>query len=247
MLVLFFWGRSPISPQRRKERRKSFHLRFLFLMRLWNLLMYKKKWYLFSFTDTSWRDPLFLPVWSPGCQICLSPLCLEVRATFSEGHGLLRWLGQVSTQFKAPLFLRTSSWGNIYAGNLLWSLPASLWISHPPTVSIHMCSLALGWVSGALLAGQTHGAHESSQCEISSLDHVMETLRQHCKRISTSHRCSEEPSECGNHLTVLWKQTIPSLCQSLIHAMIPQMTSPYKIFLTQWNVCFSKLYFKLSI
>lgn len=103
MLVLFFWGRSPISPQRRKERRKSFHLRFLFLMRLWNLLMYKKKWYLFSFTDTSWRDPLFLPVWSPGCQICLSPLCLEVRATFSEGHGLLRWLGQVSTGHSSKL------------------------------------------------------------------------------------------------------------------------------------------------
>lgn len=188
------------------------------------------------------------------CLISRMPNLFE--SSLPRGQGNIFWgtwivemagSGLDWTQFKAPLFLRTSSWGNIYAGNLLWSLLASLWISHPPTVSIHMCSLALGWVSGALLAGQTHGAHESSQCEISSLDHVMETLHQHCKRISTSHRCSEEPSECGNHLTVLWKQTIPSLCQSLIHAMIPQMTSLYKIFLTQWNVCFSKLYFKLSI
>lgn len=45
------------------------------------------------------------------------------------------------TQFKALLFLRTSSWGNIYAGNSLWSLLAWLWISHPLTVSIHKCFL----------------------------------------------------------------------------------------------------------
>lgn len=108
MLALFFWERSPISPQRKKGRKKSLmpsiHLRCLFLKRLQNLLMYKKRWYLFSFNDTSWRDPVLLPVWSPGWQICLAPLCLEVRAAFSEGHGLLRWLGQVSAGHCSKLF-----------------------------------------------------------------------------------------------------------------------------------------------
>lgn len=147
MLVLFFWGRSPISPQRRKERRKSFHLRFLFLMRLWNLLMYKKKWYLFFF---HWH--LMKRSTLSSCLISRMPNLFE--SSLPRGQGSIFWgtwivemagSGLDWTQFKAPLFLRTSSWGNIYAGNSLWSLLASLWISHPPTVSIHMCSLALGW------------------------------------------------------------------------------------------------------
>lgn len=201
------------------------YLRFLFLKRLQNLLMYKKRWYLFSFTDTSWRNPLLLPVWPPNGKSVWLPFALRSGQHFLGDMDC--WDSWVRSRLdtiqssSVSLFLRTSSWGNFCAGNLLWSLLALLWISPPLTVSIHTCSLALGWISGAPLAGQTAGAHESSQCEISSLDHLMETVPPHCKRISPSHHCSEESSECGNCLTLLWKQTIPSLCQSLIHAIIP--------------------------
>lgn len=162
-----------ISPKKEWEKKiwvSSVHLRFLFLKKLQNL-MYKKRQYLFSFTDTSWRDALLLPVWSPRWKICLTPLCLEVRAAFSEGHGLLRWLGQVSTGLSSKLLCSSehlpeaiSTLAIRYGPCLLGYGSLILWLS-PFT---HAPCLALGWTSGAPLAGQTHGAHESSQCEISS-------------------------------------------------------------------------------
>lgn len=184
-----------ISLKKEKEKKKSLvssiHLRFLFLKRLKNLLMYKKTRYLFSFTDTSWRDPALLPVWSPGWQIWL------LSASRSGQHFLRDmgcWDGWVRSRLNTvqSSSVPRASWGCISAGN-------SLWIS-PLTVSLHTCSSALGCISGALLARQTPGAHESSQCELSSLDHIMETVPPHCKRISPSHHSSEEPSECGNCL-----------------------------------------------
>lgn len=173
VLILFFWGHSQYLPKegmREKNLVSSIHLRFLFLKK-WQNLMYKKKQYLFSFTDTSWRDPLLLPVWSPGWKICLTPFCLEVRAAFSEGHELLRWLGQVSTGHSSKLFCSSehlpeaiSTLAIRYGPCLLGYGSLILWLSPFTSASC----LALGWMSGAPLAGQTHGAHESSECEISS-------------------------------------------------------------------------------
>lgn len=74
-------------------------LRFPFLKRLQNLLMYKKRCYLFSFTDTSWRDPLLLPVWSPNGKSVWLPFALRSGQHFLRDRDC--WDGWVRSQLDA--------------------------------------------------------------------------------------------------------------------------------------------------
>lgn len=97
--------------------------------------------------------------------------------------------GLRGTQLKDPLFLRTYFWGYIYTGNSLWSLTSLLRISSFTCLHSHTL-LGCRVISGAPLAGQIHGVHESSHHELCSMDHAMETVPPHHNRVTLSLHCS---------------------------------------------------------